>query len=1159
MKENIKINNPNNSNNNELLERKISCLKYSSKSPTNYKKSKFIFDINKSIPKKSKSKKSSRISVSDKKKLLLDNIKEKEEFDSKNSIKNKLQNSLLFTERILKEKIEKNLSVQIEEYGLEESFQKSQNENENTFNKSPQSLNSVIKRNIQKSTQNKNLKRRRRFSNDLLIKQRIRERNRKIFQIKHVYDSLEDSEDNNNDCEDNFYISPETTFIYIFDLLIILCLSICIIYLPLKISFYKSKCVQLNILDKLFVILVDIIFIIDLIFGFYRAYYNSEFKFINDIKLIVRHYLKTYFAYDLISAFPSCSFLIYYYTNICFSYTNNNQYIFILVLCFLKLFKCVKIKKNKFIDNIYELFSKNFLSEQIFDILKMILITFSIFHLLICCHIFIGFHYYPSWIYSLKETNHMNSNSSLYITSFYFLITTLTTVGYGDIICLSFPERVFQLIELSLGVILYSYIVSKIGDYVKLESYAAMIYNNNSAILEEIRVSYPKMPFKLYNQILHHLQTNFQQQKKSDINLLINSLPHTLKYNLLFVINRNHVNNFYFFKKCYNSNFIAYTLINLVPITYKKNALIIKEEQILENSIFIVDGRLSLEIAINLDSPTESIQKYLNKNYNPLKNEGNDNKNSTSLISKKLSTIDMFENKTSEKNEIKSFLTQYSNIMKNQGIEFAKIERDFDESNYQFLNISNIFKNEQYGEVFIILNQASPLFLRVKSKKANIFLLNRKHILHLSENFPNIWKRIFNKSLKNMEALKQKTIEVVNKYSSTYNVKLSPRLQKQEKNKNKIVEENKRNSKIYKARASIKDFLSKNIKDFQEKTKIESNKNKGIKEEKSQKDKIKSDNNLNKENIKIIITKINENNEKIKLKCKTNDFNKQHKNKFIEPNNKLFKKISTKLFHPFYYSSNTFETNHNKKLLTELQNEINKRNNYLNLLNESNKKIKQLYSQLVNNSIDLSNYIGKIELDTQLYNNLDLSKILFNNINNNNFTFPSNQSNIGNKLNIHSLTMKLRNKNKINNRTSTNSFNSTKKTKTIYKKGTKKKVSIFNKKKENKAEQIFINLNQPFLIFNTSKTFDNKDEEKNETNIYNKFFTLSKKSNFSNDSILDDNFMKESNFNTKENVNQSNISSSFIKKSFSQKKILSNNSKGKNMPIEFEKLLNDKK
>ena len=100
-----------------------------------------------------------------------------------------------------------------------------------------------------------------------------------------------------------------------------------------------------------------------------------------------------------------------------------------------------------------------------------------------------------------------------------------------------------------------------------------------------------------------------------------------------------------------------------------------------------------------------------------------------------------------------------------------KIERDFDESNYQFINISNIFKNENYGEIFIIYNKPSPLFLRVKSKMANLFLLNKKHILYLSSNFPNIWSRLFKKSLINMISIKERTIKIVKDYCFKYNIK----------------------------------------------------------------------------------------------------------------------------------------------------------------------------------------------------------------------------------------------------------------------------------------------------------------------------------------------------------------------------------------------------
>ena len=1168
MKENIKYidcndsykNNKSNSNllsvKMDINKRKISCPNMQNNHLEEYVISKFSnFQTKKSIPKKRKSKKC-RLSVDlNPEKYLLENIND-ERIHTIMGIKKKYKDSLIFTQRKLKEKIEKEIPI-IHKNTFEDKLENDiENKNDiKSKDKSRQSLDSIIKRNIQKSTQNNLLKKRKNYSNDKLIKEKIKERNRKIFQVKHVYDSLEDSEENYNSCEDNFYISPETKIIFFFDFIIIVCLVICVIYIPLKISFHKNNCISLNIFDKIMLNFIDIVFIIDLIIGFYRAYYNSELKLVNNIKSIINNYLSNYFLYDLISTLPSCSFLIYYYSDICLLYNNNNEYLFILLLCTLKLFKYIKIKNNnKFIERIYELFSKNFLTEKIYDILKMTLITFSILHLLVCCHIFIGFHFYPSWLFLIRKNYSINNNVSIYIASLYFLITTLTTVGYGDVVCISFPERIFQLIELSLGVILYSYIVSKIGDYVKSESYATMIYNNNSAILEDIRISYPKMPFKLYNQILHHLQTNFQQQKISDINILINSLPHALKYTLLFVINEKYTKNFYFFKKCYNSNFIAYTLINFVPISYKKNTLIIKEDQLIENVIFIKEGRLSLEIAINLENPEQSIKKYLNKKYNPLKNEDNTNKFENSELNHNLSsTLDIIDNKKADINDLKTLITKHTNILKEKGLDFSNIERDFDESNYQFLNISNIFKNEHYGEVFIILNKPSPLFLRVKSKKTNLFLLNKKHILHLSENFPNIWKRIFKKSLKNMKAFKQKTINVVQKYNLTYNVQHISSLMKKKTNSKKIynIQNKSTKEKIFNSRTSLKNFLTKNILDMKQDT-VVNNENNDYDQI------INEDKNINKKEIDESKEKQNDDSEKIEKKddnieknvfenelsnnvimndkvkkfnkkSKTHDFRKENQIKHNLEKDKLFQHISTKCLKQGHYSTKNFDEDNIKKMMTELRKEIDKRNHYLKLFKKSNNKIKKLYSKLVNNSIDLSNNLDKIDiLDTQICDNLDITKIMLNNINNTfnrNNSLNKNDNENKNKLNKNSDKIdNLKDKNRNIKKISSNSFNSNKKTKTYYKKKIAKQISKFNMKNKSKTEQIFINLNQPLVIFNTSKSFDYKDTKyKNENNIYNKFMTLTNKSIYLNKNIFNHNNVEENIFNN--NQNKINLSS----------------------------------
>ena len=71
----------------------------------------------------------------------------------------------------------------------------------------------------------------------------------------------------------------------------------------------------------------------------------------------------------------------------------------------------------------------------------------------------------------------------------------MITVGYGDIICISSIERIYHIILLTIGTILYTFLVSKIGNYLRDQSHEQIKLDNDLTILENIRVSYPTMPF----------------------------------------------------------------------------------------------------------------------------------------------------------------------------------------------------------------------------------------------------------------------------------------------------------------------------------------------------------------------------------------------------------------------------------------------------------------------------------------------------------------------------------------------------------------------------------------------------------------------------------------------------------------------------------------
>ena len=875
-----------------------------------------------------------------------------------------------------------------------------------------------------------------------------KESNRRIFRKKYLYDSLEDSEEVNGIENKFFCISPESKISIILDFLNVLCLNLCLIYIPLKISFYKNNCVNIYLFDKIVFYLIDIIFIIDLFLNFFKAYYNNQFNLITNNKKIIKNYLITYFFYDFISAIPFLSLIIYYYENICLPYNiNNNRHILLGISFILKLSKYRKVRKiNKFLDIVNGFFSRNYYAEQIFSAIIMSIKYLCVLHLFVCCHIFIGYHSHPSWLISIQEKFGIEDFFSIYICSFYYLITTLTTVGYGDIVCISLIERIFQIIELAVGIVLYSYIVSKLGGVIKRESYSQISYNNSLAILEEIRIAYPKMSYKLYHRIFQHLQKNSFQQKKSNINLLINNLPHMLKHTLLFIIHKNYIENFKFFKKCYNSNFIAYTLINFKPISLKKSSIILKEDQLIDHVIFIGEGRISLEIAIDLENPEYSIKKYLSLNYNPLNHEGIiDDKYNSSKVHK-FSSIKMSDKNTS---------ISLNNFIKMND----KTERDFDESNYQFLNITNIFKNENYGEVFIIYNKPSPLFLRVKSKIANCLLLNKSHIIYLSTNYANIWNRLFNRSLKNMIAIKAKTIDKVKKYSLRYNIKNLSMIQDDPNNK----EHFHNDLKFKKYHGELKNIISKNIKIVQSNRysiascpaiKVGEGKKFGNKKFDYIKEEV--DNNRIENNLS---------NSKIKEEKNTNE--NIHKSNEFPDVSKVSSGSSSKSPKK-KYPENMDDKSYIKLLEEKLEKEKKKRKYYQQLYEDLNKKNKHLYSILLKKTMNFSS-IDKGEGDST--SNSNVNKMIINTINNQN---PKH-----NKLNKRTKSMKLKDENmlKFREMESPKNIRALKKTKT---KKLLRKKSKFERRNRRSITKNYFNITKNINIINKIENVDNQNTKENE-------------------------------------------------------------------------------
>ena len=287
----------------------------------------------------------------------------------------------------------------------------------------------------------------------------------------------------------------------------------------------------------------------------------------------------------------------------------NNIHYLLLTTKLLKIFKCFS-DNNRALSKLLNLLFKSDFIEEKSDIILAIFVFVVSTNFGTCIFIFLGKNVYPSWINTMKLEN--ESFSNIYICSLYYLVTTITTVGYGDISGNSIQEIIFQIILLIIGTCAYSYLITSASNFIKKENEKTIAFENKLKILKEIKLSNPHLQDTLYEKVLRFIRYKKNTEKNKQT-IIINSLPYSLRNSLIIEMYKPIINNFIIFKGLENSNCIVQLVTAFKPIYSIKNDILFQEGDFIEEVIFVKTGVVSLEIGIDLNKPKESIIAYLNK------------------------------------------------------------------------------------------------------------------------------------------------------------------------------------------------------------------------------------------------------------------------------------------------------------------------------------------------------------------------------------------------------------------------------------------------------------------------------------------------------------------------------------------------------------------
>ena len=88
----------------------------------------------------------------------------------------------------------------------------------------------------------------------------------------------------------------------------------------------------------------------------------------------------------------------------------------------------------------------------------------------------------------------------LYIVSFYYILTTITTVGYGDITPATITERVMCIFLFIFGVLFFSFSIGSLTSVLSSLNVREAKLHEKIKLLDMIKKEY-NVPFSLYNKL----------------------------------------------------------------------------------------------------------------------------------------------------------------------------------------------------------------------------------------------------------------------------------------------------------------------------------------------------------------------------------------------------------------------------------------------------------------------------------------------------------------------------------------------------------------------------------------------------------------------------------------------------------------------------------
>lgn len=398
-----------------------------------------------------------------------------------------------------------------------------------------------------------------------------------------------------NEDASKWLISPTNATKKVWDVWVLLLLGYTATILPFRLAFHSQTYWDLWTCLEL---VADSTFLVDVLLTCCSSYYEDDGELVTSQRRVLTRYLKSWLCLDFLSSLP---FTLFDYTLRQYQRSESpSQQLWLPRLYkFMRLGRLVRIARISQFSVLAYVQERLCLNFRIAKLVTFFLVVSIGVHIMACVWFStweLSSYTPDSWVVRKEWVD--KGRWSQYFAAVYWAVTTVVTVGYGDIAAKTWLEMVVSVCWMFVGVGFYSFTIGSLSNYLTIVDTREALVSAKLAAVQELALETgisPQVRSKVRAAVRYHsLKTGTVWRDRQN---LFAHMPMRLQFEIAGSMFNNALKDFLFFTSS-NPPFLVHFLPLFKPLSYQDNEVVYLQGDHPEEVVFIVRGRAVFVLSV---------------------------------------------------------------------------------------------------------------------------------------------------------------------------------------------------------------------------------------------------------------------------------------------------------------------------------------------------------------------------------------------------------------------------------------------------------------------------------------------------------------------------------------------------------------------------------